>query len=151
MSDRGIPGRVFLDQKPRGSVRWIYFAPVSAVMMGVLAVASFYRFGSVDLMPVLIFNAAGLLMAFITGREMWTLKSKQMSNIAGFLVAAGSGAAVFILLILNDLGLFVWNRAYLEAALTAYFCITGIVAVISERRNSVKIYVDLQGTKFIRK
>lgn len=139
-----------MEQKPRGSVRWIYFGPVSAVLMGFFTVVSYYRFGPVDLIPFMIFNIAGLLMAFVTCREMWTLKAKQMSSLAGFLVAAASGVTVFVLLVLNDLGLFVWNRMYLEFALTLYFCITGIVAVISERRNSVKIYVDLQGTKFVR-
>lgn len=137
-----------LIDKPHGSIRWKYWAAVGTPMLAVFLFAIQKR-EPLSYFYLSLFSGISVALAILMCREMWTLRARHTPRWIGLLLGFASTALILALLVLHDLGMFMWNHLYFEIPFIIFFVLTGLCAWISEARKSVRIYVDIEGTKFV--
>jgi hypothetical protein len=137
-----------LDKKPRGAFRRKYCDPILLIIIPLALFNSQSRPLDGVLLTLYCAVAAGVGATDI--RAMWAVKARRLRHWVALLLAILGAGAVVGLLILDDMGIFTWNRLYLVIPAELYLVLTSAGAWFTEWRKPVLIYSGLEGVAFVR-
>lgn len=97
-----------------------------------------------------MFCIFGSMLAVPEMLQVSKLRCKKDSKLLVLLLGLTVGVGIIVLLELKRRGIFIWNELYFTAPVVLFSLLTYAGCFVTENRNSVRVYMALDGYHYVR-